>query len=149
MSQPIGLGTRGFWVSPTGLGVTGVTKDQLLERFPEFVDVPDAILDYYINLADKLLCADEWGNFYNDATGLVAAHYIAIMNQVSNGGEKGGVNSSHGSLISASAAGMSASFGQFKVNDKSLHQQFFSKTAYGQLFLSLQSTTVSIAVLAL
>lgn len=149
MSIPITRGTRGFWTRPTGLGIEGITKNQFLERFPEFADVDENICLYYINLANKILCASAWGNFYNDATGLVAANFVAIMNQVSGGGEKGGVNGSHGPLTSASVAGMSASFGEFKVSDKSTWQQFFSKTAYGQLFLSLQFVTIPMAALTL
>ena len=117
--------------------------------FPEFKGLKDPFVDRYLILAKKVLDEEAWGDLYDDVVGLVAAHNIALANEASKAGTKGGIAGSHGPLISASAAGMASSFAPFQTDNKSLHQPYYSKTTYGQQFLALQRIAMPIAMLAI
>lgn len=117
--------------------------------FPEFKELKDPFVNRYLITVEKILDVVAWGDLYDDAVGLVTAHNIALANEASKAGTKGGISGSHGQLISASAAGMASSFAPFQTNDKSLHQQYYSKTTYGQQFLALQRVILPIAMLSI
>lgn len=51
---------------------------QFKEKYPEFGNLPDSLIDINLDKARVTLSAAHWKNFYNEAVGLIAAHEIYI-----------------------------------------------------------------------
>ena len=56
----------------------GLTPLEIFRKLaPEFAAVPDEVVQGYIDLASLFVCEDEYGDAYNVALALMAAHIMA------------------------------------------------------------------------
>jgi hypothetical protein len=65
-----------------------VTVADFRARFPEFTDAtkyPDAQIQFYLDLAAKVLPALSWNDWLDDGTGLFVAHNVWLARATANG----------------------------------------------------------------
>jgi hypothetical protein len=97
-------------------------------RFTEFSSISDEVVE--LNLSDAALeVSVSFGDYQDVATLFLAAHYLALSQNASNG-----AYGSVGGLSSKSVDGVSQSFNVVAANSQS--DQLLAYTVYGQRFLS-------------
>jgi hypothetical protein len=104
--------------------------------FPAFIDTsvyPDARVQFWLNLALKLLNRSRWGNLYDEGVYLFAAHGLTMENNSLKSGDSG----AGGAVTSESQSidGMSYSL-SFDTSAYTGSGQM-SATIYGQQYLDL------------
>jgi len=63
---------------------------QFRKRFPEFEDAENSVLSIYLELADKCIGSNKFGNKREDAAYFLAAHMYA---KITSGGATGAISS--------------------------------------------------------
>jgi len=112
------------------------------ERFPEFEEISVPIIQANLDMSNRLLDSEAWGDLFFDAVCFDTAHSLCIAALAQEGGASGGISAAVGQVTSSSGAGMSTSFSQMPINDKSRSEAWYSKTVYGQMFLRLKSVAM-------
>ncbi len=72
-----------------------VTIADFRTNFPEFANVtnyPDSEVQFWLNLAAKLLLAERWGDILDEGTQLFIAHNLALERAATVGGAVPGLN---------------------------------------------------------
>lgn len=113
--------------------------------FPEFADtvvIPDALVQFNLDLATNSLPAEVWGDRLDAGTAFYAAHYIALALQraaaVAHGASPGTAGAATGVVTAKSVGGVSKSMDvRLGTTDGG---GSFNLTQYGQEFLTLAST---------
>lgn len=116
--------------------------------FPEFQDatsIPDALIQFNLDLAYNSLPPEVWGDRLDAAAGFYAAHFVALAVQravsVALGRPVGSVGVASGIMSSKSVGSVSASYdvgvGQTEGGGS------FNLTQYGQSYLTLLASTAA------
>lgn len=106
-----------------------ITPADIKNRFPEFVDVSDARIQFFIDDAVLYLNEARAGLYYNKLLSLLVAHYLTLANKSAEGGNTGA------GLVSSYSVGDTAiSFSNPQVYTDS--QLYFQQTAYGIEYLT-------------
>ena len=109
-----------------------VTPADIKTRYPEFADIPDARIQFFIDDAVLYLNEMRAGLYYDKILSLLVAHYLSLALQ-----SEGGSNNSQGAVASMSVGDKSVSFATpGSVNDS---QYFYQQTVYGIEFLTYRS----------
>jgi hypothetical protein len=96
-------------------------------RFPEFSSIDDAVVELNIDDAE-LEVSTAFGSYQDVATLFLAAHYLALSQDASEG-----ASGTVGGTASTSVDGVSDSFSV--VAAKNQGEQLLSSTVYGQRYL--------------
>ena len=110
-------------------------------RFPEFGD-DDGRIQFWIDETEDELSAASFGNNYETAVDMLAAHKLALSNQRAND-----VNAPQGAVTSASADGLSVSLA-VKPSSTSMNDRtaWLAQTSYGVEYLARRRAWLSIAM---
>ncbi|MGM8556000.1 DUF4054 domain-containing protein [Enterobacter hormaechei subsp. steigerwaltii] len=95
---------------------------------PEFAAVPDEVVQGYIDFASLFVCEGEFGDAYNVALALMAAHIMA-----SPGGYSDNGSTSSGRILSRKEGDLAITYGNVS-GDSS----YLSGTTYGNLLQLLR-----------
>lgn len=107
----------------------GLTPLEIFRKLaPEFAAVPDGVVQGYIELASLFVCKDEYGDAYNAALALMAAHIMA-----SPGGYSDNGSSTSGRIISRKEGDLSITYGNV-----SSDSSYLGGTTYGNLLQMLR-----------
>jgi len=120
--------------------VTPVYAD-FIDRYPAFITLAKGVIDSQLLFSTRLLEPTVWDTFYFDGVLLDAAHNL-VINTAASTGINSPFEGAAGPVNSVSAGGMSASFGQLQFSVKSIREQYYSKTVYGQQLLRLWNCVV-------
>ena len=119
--------------------------------FPELADpaaVPDALVQFNLDLATNSLPAEVWGGRLDAGTGFYAAHYIALALQrataVAHGASPGMAGAATGVVTSKAVGGVSKSMDVRLGTTEGGGS--FNLTQYGQSLLTLASTVAASAM---
>jgi hypothetical protein len=115
------------------------TLAEFQAAYPVFTDAGLPV-EAQLAISARLLDKVSWGEWYSDGILLDAAHNLALTQIALT--PKGAFEAAAGPLNSASAGGMSASFTQAQFSSKSIREQFYSKTIYGQQLLRLWNCVI-------
>jgi hypothetical protein len=77
-----------------------VTVQSFQTDFPEFINVPQAQISFWLNVAVNMINTDRFGDLSDQVTELLMAHFIAVFNQT----RTNLANNQPGALIGASSA---------------------------------------------
>ena len=117
------------------------TYAEFIEAFPAFVELQGPVISNQLSMSSNLLDEAVWGDSYNYAVCLDAAHNLVLM-QIAASGQNAALQGAAGPLVSVSGGGISTSFANPTWNQKSQSENWYMKTVYGQQFLRLRSTVV-------
>ncbi|MEN4404453.1 DUF4054 domain-containing protein [Enterobacter hormaechei subsp. xiangfangensis] len=107
----------------------GLTPLEIFRKLaPEFAAVPNEVVQGYIDLASLFVCEDEYGDAYNVALALMAAHIMA-----SPGGYSDNGSTSSGRILSRKEGDLAITYGNVS-GDSS----YLSGTTYGNLLQLLR-----------
>ncbi|WP_435952736.1 DUF4054 domain-containing protein [Dryocola sp. BD626] len=107
----------------------GLTPLKIFRKLaPEFAAVPDDVVQGYIDLASLFVCEGEYGDAYNVALALMAAHIMA-----SPGGYSADGSTSSGRILSRKEGDLAITYGNVS-GDSS----YLSGTTYGNLLQMLR-----------
>ena len=109
-----------------------ITPADIKTRYPEFTDVPDARIQFFIDDAVLYLNEPRSGCFYDKLLSLLVAHYLALSAQ-----QELGNNKPNGPVSSMSEGDTSIGFATPTINNDS--QYYYAQTAYGLEFLNFRS----------
>lgn len=126
-----------------------MTYDDFILIFSEFNDLDQTEVENVLSLSGRLLSQTAWGDFYDDAIGLDAAHNLAIRRMQTDADPNKALIAAAGPLSSASAAGASASFGAVGITSTDKGVSWYLKTSYGQRFLALRDQVVCPGMLSI
>jgi hypothetical protein len=118
-----------------------VTVEEFLAVFGEFGDVPQAAVQFRLDLAMKQDKA-EWGDYWRQAVMLMAAHALALrFNLSEKAAESGRMNPYMTGLATSQSASPSSLSQSFQLPAGALGDDPFTvwmyRTAYGQEWLAL------------
>ncbi len=122
-----------------------MTYAEFIALYPEFASMSQVIVQDRLTRATALLLSSAWGDFYETAIGLDAAHNLALKSLI-GGNAIGGVQAAVGQITSASGAGLSTSFAQAQTNNNT--EEWYNKTVYGQEYLRLRSVVIAPCLMA-
>lgn len=109
------------------------------QAFPEFDDpatYPDATLNFWAGLSDKLLRSDRWEDLYTYGQQLFVAHHLAIARREQSVAELGGIPGEvKGPVTSKSVDKVSVSYDASKTTIE--NAGFWNSTSYGVKFYQL------------
>jgi hypothetical protein len=109
-----------------------ITAADIKTRFPEFANVVDSRIEFFITDAVNYLNESRAGRFYNKLLSLLVAHWLTLSAETETGLKRG-----RGLVLSESQGEKSTSFGSFAA--KNLSEFYFQQTAYGTEFLIFRS----------
>ena len=118
---------------------------KFLSFFPQFTNkVPEAVLNFYIRLANNSLSYSRWGDSWEMGMTLFVAHYLTLYLQTTNGlNENSPVSQvlansyAAGLTASKSAGSLSKSYDYGSVNDDFAGWGAWKLTAFGQQFATM------------
>jgi hypothetical protein len=116
-----------------------VTIAQFRAAFPEFASTanyPDAQVQFWLDVAAKLLNVDRWYDLFDQGAMLFSAHHLVIARRDQLAGSSGGMPGAiQGAVASKSVDKVSVSY----QNDSSLYQDagFWNLTSYGLQYWNL------------
>lgn len=122
------------------------TYAEFIERFPAFAAAPPEQVQFNLDMAVRLLDAPTWGDFFSDAVSLDAAHNLFLYQQACSS-PQGAAQGTAGPVSNVSAAGVSIGFTSPQWNTKSMAQNWYMKTIYGQQLLRLWDAVVPMGVM--
>jgi hypothetical protein len=103
-------------------------------RYPQFEDISDGRIQYFINESNPWFNKDIWADFYEQGVGLWVAHQLAVGQlQLEQFGGGTGFITTGGSI---SVGPVSISDGSSSSIDRQIDNQFLS-TAYGSEYMRL------------
>ena len=102
-------------------------------RFPEFVAIPDARIQFWLDDAELEVSESAWDALYEKGSMSLAAHLLAI--DISNNDEDGD-SGGEGNVASKSIGDVSVSFAKATVDDVS--DDWYLSTSYGTEYLRLK-----------
>lgn len=117
------------------------TRTEFLTRYPAFTALSTIVVDEALAESVALLSSGDWGDFWQQAVMLDAAHTLT-MDYVSGSSVLGGLQGAGGPISSVSGAGVSTSFASPPSSNKNLTSDWYIKTVYGQRFLRLRNTVI-------
>lgn len=107
----------------------GLTPLEIFRKLaPEFAAFPDEVVKGYIELASLFVCEGDYGDAYNVALALMAAHIMASPGGYSDDGSK-----SSGRILSRKEGDLAITYGNVS-GDSS----YLSGTTYGNLLQILR-----------
>jgi hypothetical protein len=112
------------------VSVTIPTAASIKTRFPEFVDIDDAVVEFSIEEA-RLEVGTNWTSGYNLAIVYLVAHYVASAVAASASAGTG----DEGNIASESIGRLSISYAQSAISNAS--QDDKSSTSYGRRYVEL------------
>jgi len=117
-----------------------MTYAEFIALYPEFTTMSQVIVEDKLTRAELLLSSSAWGDFYQTAIGLDAAHNLALRAAIGSS-TTGGIKAAAGQITSASGAGLSVGFAQSQSNNQT--EEWYNKTIYGQEYLRLRSVVIA------
>lgn len=124
------------------------TYAQFIARCPAFSSLDEAVIQAAIDDSAALLSLSAWGDYYERAVCLDAAHYLALRN-TADASIDGAFQGTGGAVASVSGAGLSTSFATPTAGMAVGSVQWYNKTIYGQEFLRLRGSVISMAVISI
>lgn len=107
----------------------GLTPLEIFRKLAtEFAAVPDEVVQGYIDLASLFICESEYGDAYNVALALMAAHIMA-----SPGGYSDNGSASSGRILSRKESDLAITYGNV-----SSDSSYLGGTTYGNLLQMLR-----------
>ncbi len=106
-------------------------------RFPEFDPINDDVVDFWLDDTIAELSETNFGDCYGVAVETLAAHKLSLSGQRQTQTAEG-VQPISGAVQSASADGLSVSFGASKASTGSGREYYLSQTPYGIDYLSIR-----------
>lgn len=85
-----------------------VTADQFRQNFPEFASeaqYPPAVVNFWLDVADKMLSPNRWGRMRDLGLQLFAAHNLFLERQAMNTAGNGGVPGANTGPVSQKSVG--------------------------------------------
>lgn len=120
------------------------TREQFLEVYPQFTSIPEAIVNFYIGLANSSLSYARWGDQWVFGMTLYVAHFLTLYLQATNNLNANSPafqvlqNSySQGLVASKSAGSLSKSYDYGSINDDLKGWAAWKLTAFGQQFATI------------
>lgn len=125
-----------------------ISYPDFIKSFPAFQGVEQATIEYQLGLSTLLLESGVWAEWYPRAVSLDAAHNLALTQIAASSGIPGAIQMASGIISSVSGAGVSTSFQTPQMNSKSMSEQWYSKTIFGQEFLRLRNVVIPMGYMA-
>lgn len=110
----------------------------LRDRFPEFKDqtvYSDEMIEFWGEIANRLLNKCRWGNMLDLAAMLFVAHHLVLEKQAADVAKRGGTPGQIGVLTSKSVGSVSASYDLSRVTFEGAGH--WNMTTYGVRFYQL------------
>lgn len=124
------------------------TYAQFIAEYAAFSNLDQAIVQARIDKSATRLSPSAWGDNYEEAVYLDAAHRLALRN-TANASIEGAFQGTGGAVASVGGAGLSTSFATPSPNASKESAQWYNKTIYGQDFLNLRNITMPMAVISI
>jgi hypothetical protein len=116
-----------------------ISVEGFRSAFPAFADVddyPDARVQFWLNLARKMLSEARWGDIYEEGVYLYAAHGLTVEHRAAGSGGQGDAGSI-GAVTSESQSVGSMSYSQSFDTSAYAGNGQMAATVYGQQYLDL------------
>jgi hypothetical protein len=128
--------------------VAAPTRSEFVAKFPVFASTSTTIIDYALADAIALLDAQAWGTYYAQGVMLVTAHNL-VLSSMAGTSVLAGTQGTAGPVTSVSAAGVSTTFANPPVRQKSTSLDWYDKTIYGQQYIRLRNAVIPPADISL
>lgn len=119
-------------------------KQDILDIYPQFSNISDTVVDFYIALANSSLSYDQWGDQWKFGMILYVSHFLALWIQATNGLDKDSPankilqNSYAVGLVSSKSVGsLSKSYDYSSINDDLKGWAEWKTTVYGRQFATI------------
>jgi hypothetical protein len=107
--------------------------------FPEFSDTvkyPDAMINFWAGLAEKLVLPSVWSTCYTQGVNLYVAHELVLASQNEKAGSTGGAPGSYGGVANNKTVG-SVTVGYDSTSTSEKDAGYWNLTNYGRQFIRL------------
>lgn len=119
------------------------TRASLVSRWPKFASYDEDTVTAMLTLAVAVLDSSQWGDLFDQATELLACHFMQ-MEDLARHGAAGNLISRSKTTASTDGASESVtlSFAAGGISNigKSVSEEALSQTAYGRIFVILRET---------
>jgi hypothetical protein len=119
-----------------------ISAEGFTESFPAFADTgafPVARIEFWLNMARKMLKKERWGEIYEEGAYLYTAHFLLAETQAMGAGEgSGGGSGGGGGIVTSESQSVGdASFSQTYDTSSYAGAGQMAATSYGQMFVDL------------
>lgn len=118
------------------------TVGDFIAIYPQFGEVPAAVLDMYVEQGNKNILQSRWHSQWKLAISLYIAHYVTLWartsaNEPLSNAEIGVKGESKGAVMSKSIDGVSISYGQSSADSDLTGWGSYKDTLFGQQFATM------------
>jgi len=114
-----------------------LTAAQFRQDYPQFADTDDAVIDRHLTKAALRIASVAWGDFYDEAHGLITAHLLTIRDRAASLG-----SDATGPIRRERQDGFYDVEYAFSTSSSPEESGGYNATVYGKEFLNLQKAVV-------